>query len=69
MAANAAVQDRLEKVDVDGLTAGELHTIISDLQDGIAELHLLLEATYFSIEPSRSTVITRNELRVPSDAP
>ena len=68
MAATAAVQDRLEKLDVDGLTAGDLHTIISDLQDGIAELHLLLEATYFSIEPSRSTVTIRNEPRVPSDA-
>ena len=68
MAATAAVQDRLEKLDVDGLTAGDLHTIISDLQDGIAELHLLLEATYFCIEPSSSTVITRHEPRVPSDA-
>ena len=68
MAATAAVQNRLEKLDVDGLTAGDLHTIISDLQDGIAELHLLLEATYFSIGPSNSTVITLNEPRVPSDA-
>jgi uncharacterized alpha-E superfamily protein len=68
MAASAAMQDRLEKVDVDGLTAGDLHTIISDLQDGIAELHLLLEATYFSVELSRPTVIILNEPRVPSDA-
>jgi uncharacterized alpha-E superfamily protein len=68
MAATAAVQDRLEKLDVDGLTPGDLHTILSDLQDGIAELHQLLESTYFCIEPSNSTVMTRNEPRVPSDA-
>jgi hypothetical protein len=56
MAGCAAAQKVLEDVDVAGLSGDGLHEVVSDLQDGIASVHDLVEETYFSAAPSDSTI-------------
>ena len=62
MAACAVIQQLLERTDLDspegeGPTAAALHEYSERLQDGFADLHELLVATYFQMKPSTSTVL------------